>query len=408
MKRVLVEPAGRMHLFFEPMFSHPPEGYEFVFQRAPWDRLVAPILSSDTLYFTLQRRVLSPILPVPLVKAYLESFLKKPPQGIDLTYAIHHLVFRKEPWVVQLEWVHQLAGFNYAHLRRFRRVVERTLASPYCKKILCWCELAKTTVLAHLNCDSFLHKIEVVPYAAPLRSGFTKTYDDGKVRMLFVGSGNTPAEFYTRGGNVALEAFKLLSGRYDNLELVIASDMPRDIKKQCQGFPNITIIEEHISKSQEVQERVFGCADILLFPAHITAMVILEAMSYELPIVATDIYATREIVGDGKTGFLIKPAKHVPYYVAEYLPTGPGDSLDRRFKKAMERTDSGMVRDMVAKTAILIENAELRRHMGKAGRWEVEQGKFSLQRRNEKLRQIFDEAAGLELLPKDSRPLERT
>src|SRR4030042_5191922 len=98
MKRVLVEPAGRMHLFFEQMFRHPPEGYEFLLQRAYWDRLIAPILSSDTLYFTLQRRVLSPILPVHLVKAYLERFLKKPPQGIDLTYAIHHLVFRKEPW----------------------------------------------------------------------------------------------------------------------------------------------------------------------------------------------------------------------------------------------------------------------------------------------------------------------
>jgi hypothetical protein len=30
--------------------------------------------------------------------------------------------------------------------------------------------------------------------------------------------------------------------------------------------------------------------------------------------------------------------------------------------------------------------------MGKAGRWEIENGKFSLEKRNEKLKRIFDEA----------------
>jgi glycosyltransferase involved in cell wall biosynthesis len=42
--------------------------------------------------------------------------------------------------------------------------------------------------------------------------------------------------------------------------------------------------------------------------------------------------------------------------------------------------------------SFLIENPERRRQMGRAGRWEVEQGKFSIEKRNEKLKRIFDEA----------------
>jgi hypothetical protein len=32
--------------------------------------------------------------------------------------------------------------------------------------------------------------------------------------------------------------------------------------------------------------------------------------------------------------------------------------------------------------------------MGKAGRWEIEHGRFSIKRRNEQLKRIFDEAMG--------------
>ena len=47
---------------------------------------------------------------------------------------------------------------------------------------------------------------------------------------------------------------------------------------------------------------------------------------------------------------------------------------------------------MAEKVSLLIENKELRISMGRAGRWEVEKGKFSLEKRTKKLKRIFDEA----------------
>ncbi len=51
-----------------------------------------------------------------------------------------------------------------------------------------------------------------------------------------------------------------------------------------------------------------------------------------------------------------------------------------------------MVKDLADKIGILIENATLRHRMGRAARKEIETGKFSIKRRNEKLKEIFEEA----------------
>ena len=45
---------------------------------------------------------------------------------------------------------------------------------------------------------------------------------------------------------------------------------------------------------------------------------------------------------------------------------------------------------------MLIVNPELRRKLGKAARWEVESGKFSLTKMNGKLGQIFNEAIAVD------------
>jgi len=49
---------------------------------------------------------------------------------------------------------------------------------------------------------------------------------------------------------------------------------------------------------------------------------------------------------------------------------------------------------LVEKASLLIENKEFRRKIGKAARQEVETGKHSINYRNQKLKQIFDEVIG--------------
>ena len=390
-KKIYFEPAGRIHSTQREMMNYPPEGYEFVTRQAAWDRGIKPVIASDFAMLTLQFKVLNKFMPVHLTKAWLEGVFKRKPPEADLTYAYNHIVFRKEPWVVHVEWAPMLAGFKLWHLKRFKKVVEKRLASEYCKKILTWCETAKKSILLNLDCSTFEHKVEVLPLAVGKKE-FTKSYDDDKVKLLFIGSANENMEFdfHFKGGKEALQAFAVLNERYDNLELLIRSDVPESIRKECQDYPNVRLIEEILPR--DMMEHEFKAADILLFPGHHTPWgLLLDAMSYELPIIAIEGYANSEIVTDGVTGYVIKNSDKVPYWVENFIPAS-FTPLNSQRMKAIQTLQTSVVEELVEKASILIENKELRRRIGRAGRQEVEKGKFSVENRNNKLKTIFDEA----------------
>ena len=59
---------------------------------------------------------------------------------------------------------------------------------------------------------------------------------------------------------------------------------------------------------------------------------------------------------------------------------------------SLRQPDPQVVADLIRQINTLIQDKNLRRRMGIAGRWEVEHGKFSLERINSQLSHIFDEA----------------
>jgi glycosyltransferase involved in cell wall biosynthesis len=319
------------------------------------------------------------------MKSYWGKF-RKIPLDKDLTYSYDHLILRKEPWVLDLEYVSFLVSYNVNHFRHYKGIVQRALASEYCKKIICGTEAARKTVVLNLDCTGFEHKLEIVPFATR-KKDFAKHFNDNKIKLLFVGSTNLLGFFETKGGRETLETFVLLNKKYNNIELVVRSDVPIDIKRKYSGHTNIRIIEDIIP--WETLEKEFQSADIFILPVHNTPFsVFLDAMSYELPIVTIDAWANSEIVEDGKTGLIAQKSESIPYYVENFIPAFGTP----QFKKAIKTPDPKVVERLVEKTSILIENKELRRQMGKAGRWQVEHGKFSIDKRNEKLNWIFYEA----------------
>jgi len=388
MKKVYLDVAGRMHSLYKEFILHPPSGYKFVTLNSSWDK-VTNVASKVNAVYSLQEKVLGEIIPVNLTKAYLERF-KKPPKGTDLTYATGHLVFRKEPWVVDLEFVTQLTGYSLKHFKRYKNLIEKMFASEYCRKIICWTEAGKKTVLLNLNCKHFEEKIEVVYLAVP-KKNFIKKYNEKKsIKLLFVGSSNISGEFEYKGGKEVIEAFRLLQKKHRNIELVVRSDIPPELKSKCQKINNLKIIDKIIPWNQLEQE--FKTADIFLFPAHSTpGLAFLDAMSYELPIITTDIWANSEMVEDYKNGFLIKKSENIQYFSDNFIPTWNYKN-NSSFIKSIKSVDKKVLKELIYKISILIEDEDLRKKMGRAGRRKIESGKFSISCRNKKLKKIFDEA----------------
>jgi glycosyltransferase involved in cell wall biosynthesis len=383
-RKVYLEPIWKFHAFGKQLSAFPPTGYEFIAAKTSREKLFDTISHFDIGRFLL--RSVDLVLPTRLVKSWLEKF-DTPPANSKLTYACDHLVFRPEPWVVEVEYASLVVGIDPKHLKRYKMTIERMLASPYCKRILCWAEAGRRSLLHDVDCSEFHDKIELVHYAIPRRS-FVKKYGNDTVRFLFVGSGTSKGGFDYRGGREVMATFALLRQRYDNLELVVRSDVPPDVKARYKGMEGLKLIENMIS--QEELEREFFSADIFIIPSHNTSpMIMLDAMSCELPVITIDAWANPEMIEDGKTGLVARSSRRLPYYYGDTLQPNWAAT---EFKKAILTPDPNVVDDLVAKGSLLIENPELRRNLGKAARGEIENGKFSLKKMNEKLGRIFDEA----------------
>ncbi len=398
---VYFEPSGKLHPSFRYLLDYPPPGYAFTLGNGTWERLVGGITRMDALYYNVWR--LADVLPVNLVKSRLERFVRKPPKETCLTFSINHIVCRDEPWIVLIEWVHMLSGFWMPEFSRHKQAIEKALGGDWCKRVLTWCEPARNSILANLDCRAFRHKIDILPLAAPPVQ-FVKTFEE-RVRLLFVGSANTPRgmlsslaladvyDFHIKGGKEVLQAFARLKPAYPDLELVVRARVPAEIQRRYRHMPGLTIIEDQVTRQR--LEREFQSADIYLFPCHQTTpwASLLEAMSYELPVIATDVFANPELVDDGRTGFLVRGAEKIPYYDENerFIPSMVTPKR-REFLRALEQVDEQLVDELVAKTKILVEDTALRRTMGRAARWEVEHGKHSLGHRNAKLKAILDEA----------------
>ena len=382
-KRVYIEPVWKLHSLYGEYIDFPPQGYQFLGPQ-PTTVGLARVLSKATASYSLQRQ-LSRVLPLALIKSYLGSLRATPP-GVDLTFACEHLVLRKEPWVVDVGCFTNFLAGDYQGLRKYRGIIEMTLGSPWCKRILCWSEFAKESLLRNVDGSKFEHKIEVIPLAKRSRD-FAKRHDEGKVKLLFVNSANILGQFDAKGGKELLEAFALLTHKYDNLELTLRSDLPVTLKRRHQGVRGLRIMDKVVPWGELEQE--FMSADIFVMPSHTgVASSILEAMSYELPVVTTNVYHQPEVVEDGRTGLLVEKSGRVPWYVNGSIPNDP---LHPSFQRAIRTVDHGLAQRLVEKVSVLIENPELRRNMGAAARWEIEHGKFSIERRNERLKQVLDE-----------------
>jgi glycosyltransferase involved in cell wall biosynthesis len=387
-KKVYVEPTWKLHMGYhvKELIPYPPEGYEFV-TRGGWDERLFDRASS--------RRVSSSLsdwaayhIPLFLIKSCVDRFTKKPPESL-LTYSCHHLVFRNEPWVVEIGRIWEMIGHSPRHFYRFKGIIERAFASENCKRALCFTESARKTCLSVLNCQGFEHKIDVLPRAVHPKK-FTKSCKGDGVRFLFVGSANLSGLFEYRGGKEILEAFSILTSRYKNIELVIRSDIPPVLRERygkVLAQPNVTVLEGFLPWGQV--EEIYQSSDLFFFPCHYESwQIILEAMSYELPVIAIDLEGVSEFLTDGESGFLLPEAEDVPS-VQNGLPLANASPLVR---KALQHTDSRLVQALVEKASILIEDRALRRRMGTAGRWQVEQGDCSLERRKAKLKEVFDQA----------------
>ena len=162
-------------------------------------------------------------------------------------------------------------------------------------RILPWSSWVKGSLVDDYGIDPT--KIEILPPGVDLdtwKPGSVPQND--RVRILFVGG-----DFYRKGGDLLLEAFRTLPPGMAELVLVTRSEIPLG--------EGISVYNHLQPNSLELIELYQSC-DVFVLPTKAEAFGIaaVEASAAGLPVVATRVGGLPDIVLDGESGYLV-PAK---------------------------------------------------------------------------------------------------
>jgi glycosyltransferase involved in cell wall biosynthesis len=382
-KTVLMEFTARRHSLYNDLISLPPKGYSFVESRSSLDEVILSGVGPETL-IGIGFRLGKGVVPGSVLKSLFTRFIELPDH--DLAYSSGHLVMRNEPWVCDLEVATHFTDYSTRLLNAYRSFIEKRLSSPHCKGILPWTNAAQISLERSLDCSGFIDKVVTIPIAVRPKS-FRKDYSNEGTRILFVGSINFSGDFYMKGGHEVIQSYIRLKDHHKDASLTVRANVPDEIMQRYRSVPGITFIREKISTARLEEE--FKNADIFAFPSHHTpGRVLLDAMSYELPVVVSDLWANPEMVTHGENGFLIECSKKIRYVDDRNIPLWG----QRGFETRIRTPDPKVVQDLTDALDILIQDRSLRRKMGARGRALVENGRHSIASRNASLKKVLDSA----------------
>jgi glycosyltransferase involved in cell wall biosynthesis len=150
--------------------------------------------------------------------------------------------------------------------------------------------------------------IEVIPPAlsVPPSDGLRPPFTVGNVRLVYIGRLSTE-----KGIDVLLRALPLIRATSATVRLVLAGTGPQEAELQRQVREMELMQEVHFSGAfdQDDLADILCEADIVVLPSLVEGMplVLIEAMAYGRPVVATAVGGIPELVHDGITGRLVQP-----------------------------------------------------------------------------------------------------
>lgn len=341
--------------YYKSMIDNPPEGVEYVGTKK------TEIIVSEKKFkkFDNLKRGIKLVLntlPLPIPNAH---YTRK--NDFDLIHCAHCLSLNKSPWVADIEFISQMwGGVKLTPTRK--RIVRKLISSKHCKKIIAWTHATEKDIIKMF--PEIRDKIEVVYYGMPEM----RLKEKGRKDIILFFSGR---HFYAKGGLHATEIMDRLTKKYPKVKGVINGAISEEI---ILKYSENKKLEFHQLMPYKDVLKLYRKADIFVYPGYSDSFgfVFIEAMAFGVPIVTVDGYARREIINEGKTGFIV-----------ERLGTIDTETLDKH---------ENVITKMMSRVELLINNENLRKKMKNNCLKEIESGKFSLEGRNLQLKKIYYEA----------------
>ncbi len=348
--------------YYKSLLNHPPTKVNYISENTE----VGMITNKSKLTFMnfLKRSVRTPLEKIKLPILNIKETKTK--EEYDLIHCTHCLSSNDTPWVADFEslWQMWISGRD---TKLGRKKALKILEKDSCKKILAWTETSKKEIQDKF--PEIKDKVAVVSYG--LEAPKFKKIESDKIRLLFVGR-----YFDQKGGLHALQAIDFLTKRYNHVEALFISEVPKDILKEYSKNKKITF--KKLMPYEKLIKEVYPNTDILIYPGYSDTFgfTFIEAMAFGIPVITVDGFARKDIISDGETGFIVERFHNSRWYPSE-------------------EEGKAIVGFLTLWGQILINDKKLRERMSKEGIKTVTEGKFSIKERNKRLLEVYNESRNI-------------
>lgn len=228
----------------------------------------------------------------------------------DLLFTYGCLLFTNKPYCVWIENGAALHAYDPKILQNpFAKIFLIPFAlDPHLRNLIFMSQAAEKSFFATLGLkDGWLKRklqsksIQLYPKFPEPPHRKNKVYN-GEIRCLFTGV------YYIKGGRETLNAFRELRKKHTNIFLTVLTPLhmlhenDRTLLEETEG---VTLLDATLQRSE--MEELYKTHNAFLFPSYkdTFGLVLIEALSFGFPIIATDQYAVTEMVQHEYNGFVL-------------------------------------------------------------------------------------------------------
>jgi glycosyltransferase involved in cell wall biosynthesis len=355
---ILYEPDAHYHHgFHEPMITYPPPHVSFLPGR---------------IHFIFEKEMNADIKDKRSREVLMLGYMEG---KADILFSPHTLLINKQPWIIDIE--HVLWFFENEYIPEKDHtfipfwklnIAKYFLSSPYCKAILCRSkEAIKSVEKIFQDETTIVSKCIYFPPVQPKRIKHVHINTSSSLSLLFVVS--SYANYYRKGGDIALTVFRTLKKRYPTLTLIYVGQLPPlslwDRSNKIPGLIHMNNITHN-----DIIHKILPSIDILLFPSRLDTFgtIVLEAMSLGKSVVVTSgnhVFGMKDVVINGVNGFSVVHKDNQP--TQHYADIN--------------------IKEFIDKTEILIKSENIRYAFGVQSLKTIN-NKFSIDQQNKKLESI--------------------
>ena len=353
---------------------NPPKGIEFVTQKKLNEMSPDHKLSNKKYKNNLLKRAKDFL-------KYNNYIPKKYLKKIDYIYSPGKIILNRFPWFIEIDNPACLSYYNLFLLNLFKPLIRHKLKSKYCKGIICISEAAKKSMHTVFKDKTIDDKCKVIYPFIKNNKNFNQTKNT-KMNLLFIST-----NFYLKGGRELVNSILELEKKYEFRVYLITkiSDIEKELLDRINSSKSIKLIEANLSKKE--LKKYYLKSDLFILPTYQDSfgMVVLEALSFNLPIISTNMFAIPEMVRSKINGFLFESP--INYFKKDFSPNNKWWKVDEI--NYIKKNDFSKIENKIKKDIEYLLKNKNKLNIMKINSFKLFNKKFTEKQRLSKLNQLF-------------------